>query len=64
MESIVFESINAGLLLKSIAIPLPGPNQVVVKILAASLNRRDYWMTVGLYPKIQVFNILFLQSAN
>lgn len=28
--------------------PLPG--QVVVRLKAASLNRRDYWITQGLYP--------------
>lgn len=30
----------------------PGPGEVVVDIKAAALNRRDYWITQGLYPGI------------
>lgn len=28
-------------------------NQCLVKVMAASLNRRDFWITVGKYPKIK-----------
>ena len=31
----------------------PDPGQVIVKLNAAALNRRDYWITVGLYPGIK-----------
>lgn len=31
----------------------PGAGQVVVRLNAAALNRRDYWITVGLYPGIK-----------
>ena len=30
----------------------PGPGEAVVDIKAAALNRRDYWITQGLYPGI------------
>ena len=31
----------------------PGVGQVVVRLNTAALNRRDYWITVGLYPGIK-----------
>jgi len=31
----------------------PGAGEVVVNLLAAALNRRDYWITQGKYPGIQ-----------
>ncbi|MGI9475002.1 MAG: quinone oxidoreductase family protein [Rubripirellula sp.] len=31
----------------------PGEGDVVVQLKAAALNRRDYWITVGLYPGIK-----------
>ena len=35
--------------------PLPEPqaNEVRLRLLAAALNRRDYWISQGLYPSIQ-----------
>lgn len=32
--------------------PEPASGEVRVKLHAAALNRRDYWMTVGLYPNV------------
>ena len=34
--------------------PQPGPDEVRVKLHASALNRRDYWMTLGLYPRMQL----------
>lgn len=31
----------------------PGPNEVVVELAASALNRRDYWITQGMYPGIE-----------
>lgn len=31
----------------------PGPGEVVVAVKAAALNRRDYWITQGMYPGIE-----------
>ena len=31
----------------------PNAGEVIVKLKAAALNRRDYWITVGLYPGIK-----------
>lgn len=38
-------------------------DQVVVKLYAAALNRRDYWITQGLYPAIQLPAILGSDGA-
>ena len=41
----------------------PGPNEVVVRIKAASLNRRDYWITQGMYPGIELPVVLGSDGA-
>lgn len=35
-------------------IPTPKKGQVLVHVAASALNRRDYWITQKLYPKIKV----------
>ncbi|HEY2476488.1 MAG TPA: NAD(P)-dependent alcohol dehydrogenase [Candidatus Cybelea sp.] len=42
----------AGLRIDEIPIPTPAPGEVLVRIRAAALNRRDVFITQGLYPKI------------
>ena len=34
--------------------PSPGAGEVRVKLKAAALNRRDFWITSGLYPNIKM----------
>ena len=34
--------------------PQPGTNEVRVKLKASALNRRDYWMTNGKYPRMEL----------
>ena len=34
--------------------PEPGANEVRVKLIASALNRRDYWMTGGMYPRMEL----------
>lgn len=41
----------------------PGKGQVVVKIKSAALNRRDFWITRGLYPGIESGVILGSDGA-
>lgn len=38
--------------------PHPGPGEVVVRLRASALNRRDDWITKGLYPRISFPAIL------
>ena len=43
--------------------PTPGPNEVVVQLRAAALNRRDFWITQGMYPGIELPVILGSDGA-
>ena len=40
--------------IRDIDSPRPGAGEVRVKLHASALNRRDYWMTQGLYPRMQL----------
>ena len=44
----------SSLSLVDVDVPVPGHNEVRVKLKCAALNRRDVWMTVGQYPGIQM----------
>lgn len=41
----------------------PGPGEVVVQMQAAALNRRDYWITLGMYPGIELPCVLGSDGA-
>jgi len=43
--------------------PLPGAGQVCVRLSASALNRRDFWITQGMYPDIQLPCILGADGA-
>jgi zinc-binding alcohol dehydrogenase/oxidoreductase len=43
--------------------PVPGPGEVVVAIRAAAVNRRDLYLTYGLYPGIRVPAVLGSDGA-
>lgn len=53
MKAIVLKAIKAPLVVEERAELAPGPDEVVVRLKAAALNRRDYWITQGLYPGIE-----------
>ncbi len=38
---------------EEVATPMPQPGEVRVALQASALNRRDYWITVGAYPRIR-----------
>ena len=56
MRAIVLEKIGGpeNLSVQQIPVPEPGPGEVRVKLLASALNRRDYWITQGLYPDMRL----------
>jgi zinc-binding alcohol dehydrogenase/oxidoreductase len=58
MKAIVLEANEKPLIIKEVDQPQPGPGEVLVKIKAAALNRRDYWITVGKYAGIKYPSIL------
>jgi zinc-binding alcohol dehydrogenase/oxidoreductase len=58
MKAIVLEAADKPLLLKDVEKPALKPGEVLVKIKAAALNRRDYWITIGKYAGIKFPSIL------
>jgi len=53
MKAIVLEAADKPLVLKEVEKPALKPGEVLVKIKAAALNRRDYWITIGKYAGIK-----------
>ena len=53
MKAIVLEEIGGpdNLVIKEVDTPEPGPGEVRVKLQNSALNRRDYWITIGRYPR-------------
>ena len=44
---------NQKISIEEVAEPDVGKGEVRVKLKAASINKRDYWISVGKYPDIQ-----------
>ncbi len=63
MKAIVLESADKPLIFKEVDKPVPGPGEVLVKIKAAALNRRDYWITIGKYAGLKYPTILGSDGA-
>jgi len=63
MKAIVLESAENPVVYKEVDTPVPAPGEVLVKIKAAALNRRDYWITVGKYGGIKYPTILGSDGA-
>ena len=53
MKALVLNEVKQPLILQERPSPKAGKDQVIVKLKAAALNRRDYWITQGLYPGIR-----------
>jgi NADPH:quinone reductase-like Zn-dependent oxidoreductase len=53
MQALTLTGVKAPLELLDRPRLRPGPRQAIVRLKAAALNRRDYWITQGLYPGIQ-----------
>jgi zinc-binding alcohol dehydrogenase/oxidoreductase len=63
MKAIVLEAADKLLVLKDVEKPTLKPGEVLVKIKAAALNRRDYWITIGKYAGIKYPIILGSDAA-
>ena len=63
MKALVLNEIKQPLVLQERPGPKAGKGQVIVKLKAAALNRRDYWITQGLYPGIRCPVILGSDGA-
>jgi zinc-binding alcohol dehydrogenase/oxidoreductase len=53
VKSLVLTELKTPLILEQRPGLEPGDGEVVVRLKAAALNRRDYWITQGLYPGIE-----------
>ncbi|MDB5115432.1 MAG: adhT 1 [Mucilaginibacter sp.] len=63
MKAIVLEAPDKPLARKEVEKPTLAPGEVLVKIKAAALNRRDYWITIGKYASLQYPTILGSDGA-
>lgn len=63
MKAIVLEAADKPLILKEVEKPVLQADEVLVKIKAAALNRRDYWITIGKYAGIKYPSILGSDGA-
>jgi len=63
MKALVLNEIKEPLVLQERPGPEAGSGKVIVKLKAAALNRRDYWITQGLYPGIRCPVILGSDGA-
>jgi len=63
MKALLLNALHQPLDFQEIADPIPGPGEVLVRLHAAALNRRDWWITQGQYPKIQFPVILGSDGA-
>jgi NADPH:quinone reductase-like Zn-dependent oxidoreductase len=57
MQAVVLVARNTIELKSNAPVPKPKPGEALIRIAAAALNRRDYWITKGLYPGIVVRSI-------
>lgn len=53
MRAVVLEGPDRPVVLKEIEKPVIKPGEVLIKLKAAALNRRDYWITIGKYAGIK-----------
>ena len=56
MKAVVLKDTSgpAGIIVEEVPTPEPAAGQVRVKLKTSAMNRRDYWMTKGMYPGMQL----------
>ncbi|MDB4926106.1 zinc-binding dehydrogenase [Mucilaginibacter sp.] len=63
MKANVLEAPDKPLVWKEVEKPILAPGEVLIKIKAAALNRRDYWITIGKYAGLKYPAILGSDGA-
>ena len=63
MKALVLRNIKESLTLEERSALTPASGEVVVDLKAAALNRRDYWITQGMYPGIKTPIVLGSDGA-
>jgi len=63
MKCLTLKALKSPLEFEERADLTPGAGEVVVQLKAAALNRRDYWITRGMYPAIELPCVLGSDGA-
>ena len=63
MKALLLEDHEDNLQIKEIEKPIPTEGEVLIKLEAAALNRRDQWIRQGMYPNIQPNTVLGSDGA-
>lgn len=63
MHALVLEEINKPLSFVERPDVKPGPGEVLIAVQAAALNRRDFWITQGMYPGVKMPVVLGSDGA-
>lgn len=63
MKALVLNEVKSPLTLADCDDPAAGQGQAVVKLKAAALNRRDFWITQGMYPGVEAPCVLGSDGA-
>lgn len=63
MKALVLNEVKQPPVLQEMPSPKADRNQIIVKLRAAALNRRDYWIKQGLYPDVKYPVILGSDGA-
>ncbi len=63
MKALVLKQVKEPLVIEERPEPKAGAGQVVVRLRAAALNRRDFWITQGLYPWMKLPVVLGSDGA-
>ena len=63
MKAALLRQLKSPLVLEQLPDPSPGPGEAVVELHAAAINRRDYWITQGMYPGIRLPVVLGSDGA-
>jgi NADPH:quinone reductase-like Zn-dependent oxidoreductase len=63
MQALVLKELNAPLVTEQRSAPTPAKDEVVVQLRSSALNRRDYWITQGMYPGIKLPVVLGSDGA-
>lgn len=58
MKALLFTGIKEPLVYTDVDLPVHDDTFGVVQLKAAAINRRDYWITLGLYPKLRFPTVL------